>query len=84
MPERPDLEYVVPLLSRELAGATIAGMRVKKPVVLRVAVEGDPSGLLAGQRIRAVSRRAHFVHFALEVSPAHPLRAHPAGAITPP
>lgn len=65
MPERPDLEYVVPVLARELAGATIAGVRVKKPVVLRLAVAGSPAEALAGRTIGAVERRAHFVRFGL-------------------
>ncbi len=63
MPERPDLEYVVPRLDKELRGLTITGVRVKKPVVLRVAVPGTPQQLLVGQTFRAVTRRAHFVRF---------------------
>jgi formamidopyrimidine-DNA glycosylase len=66
VPERPDLDYVLPILSGELAGRTITGLSVKKPVVLRVAVEGHPERLLAGQTITAVTRRAHFACFALE------------------
>jgi len=65
MPERPDLEYVVPILAAELRGRTIQGVRVKKPVVLRVAVEGKLETLLQGKKIGAVARRAHFVRFAL-------------------
>jgi formamidopyrimidine-DNA glycosylase len=66
MPERPDLEYVVPILAKELTGRTITGVRVKKPVVLRLAVPGQPGDLLNGQTVRGVTRRAHFVLFALE------------------
>lgn len=65
MPERPDLEYVVPILARELAGRTISGVRVKKPVVLRIAVEGKLDDLLVGKTIGGVTRRAHFVLFDL-------------------
>lgn len=65
MPERPDLEYVVPILARELGGRTITGVRVKKPVVLRVAVEGKLDEIIAGQAIDTVARRAHFVDFRL-------------------
>jgi len=65
MPERPDLEYVVPILAKELAGRTITSFRVKKPVVLRIAVEGKPEELLAGKQFGAVERRAHFVRFDL-------------------
>jgi formamidopyrimidine-DNA glycosylase len=65
MAERPDLDYVVPILARELAGRAITSLRVKKPVVLRVAVEGAPDALLPGHVFRAVTRRAHFVRFEL-------------------
>jgi formamidopyrimidine-DNA glycosylase len=65
MPERPDLEYVVPILARELAGRRITGFRVKKPVVLRLAVEGKPEELLPGKVFGPVRRRAHFVRFDL-------------------
>jgi len=66
MPERPDLEYVVPILNAELVGRRISGVRVKKPVVLRVAVPGSPETLLVGETFTAVTRRAHFVCFALQ------------------
>ena len=66
MPERPDLEYVIPILDRELRGRTITGVRIKKPVVLRILIEGSPDGLLAGHAFRAVLRRAHFVLFELD------------------
>ena len=65
MPERPDLEYIVPILGRELAGLTIIALRIKKPVVLRVAVPGTPQQLLVGETFGAVTRRAHFVLFEL-------------------
>lgn len=65
MPERPDLEYVVPILARELEGRAVTAVRVKKPVVLRVAVPGKLEGLVVGKRFGAVTRRAHFVVFAL-------------------
>src|SRR5262245_48642166 len=70
MPERPDLEYVVPILDQELRRKTIRGVRVRKPVVLRIAVPGTPQELFIGQRVRAVRRRAHFVLFELEGTPA--------------
>ena len=66
MAERPDLEYVVPILERELAGRAIAGVRLRKPVVLRLAVPGTPAALLLGRRIARVARRAHFVRLELE------------------
>src|SRR6185295_1715953 len=66
MAERPDLDYVVPILDRELTGRAIAAVRVRKPVVLRIAVPGTPDDLLVGATIAGVRRRAHFVLFPLE------------------
>ncbi|WP_437829953.1 DNA-formamidopyrimidine glycosylase family protein [Sorangium sp. So ce1153] len=65
MPERPDLEYVVPILARELAGATVTGARVDSPVVLRVLLPERVDALLPGEEIRRVTRRAHAVIFEL-------------------
>jgi formamidopyrimidine-DNA glycosylase len=66
MPERPDLEYQVPILARELEGRTITEVRVDSPVVLRVAMRGEARALLVGRTIQRVTRRAHFVCFALD------------------
>jgi formamidopyrimidine-DNA glycosylase len=63
MAERPDLEYVVPILRRELEGRTVRSVRTKKPVVWRVAVTGTPEALLSGLTFADVQRRAHFVLF---------------------
>ena len=60
MPERPDLEYVVPKLVQRCVSATIAAVEVCTPVVLRTMVPGDPVDLL-----RSIERRAHFVDFDL-------------------
>ncbi|WP_437965980.1 DNA-formamidopyrimidine glycosylase family protein [Sorangium sp. So ce260] len=65
MPERPDLEYVVPILARELAGATVAAARVDSPVILRVLLPERLDALLPGTDIRRVTRRAHAVVFEL-------------------
>jgi formamidopyrimidine-DNA glycosylase len=66
MPERPDLEYVVPILDAELRGRAIADLRIKKPVVLRNALRGEPADVLRGRRFASVTRRAHFVLFTLD------------------
>ncbi len=55
MPERPDLEYVVPKLREALTGQVLGVPRVRKPVVLR-AMATDLVG-----RIDAVERRGHTV-----------------------
>lgn len=65
MPERPDLEYVVPILDRELRGRKVTGWRLKKPIVLRLLVDGKPEQLLLGKTFARVQRRAHFFLFEL-------------------
>src|SRR5512147_2020294 len=77
MPERPDLEYVVPILGRELAALTIVSVAVRKPVVLRLTVAGTPADLLSGRRIESVTRRAHFVLFALAGEPPLEIAVNP-------
>jgi formamidopyrimidine-DNA glycosylase len=66
MAERPDLDYWLPMLERELAGRRIAGVRVKKPVVLRLALPGTPAELLVGRGFGRVYRRGHFAVFELD------------------
>ncbi|MET0387567.1 MAG: DNA-formamidopyrimidine glycosylase family protein [Polyangiales bacterium] len=66
MAERPDLEYALPILQETLAGKRITSVKVQKPIVMRVAVKGDPAGLLQGQVFSRVERRAHFVLFGFE------------------
>jgi formamidopyrimidine-DNA glycosylase len=63
MPERPDLEYVVPRLDAQLRGKTVRAVTVKKPVVLRVAVEGKFEELVAGKTFGKIVRRSHMVIF---------------------
>lgn len=85
MPERPDLEYVIPILARNLKGARIAGVIVKKPPVLRLALQGTVADALVGRDIKAVERRLHFVMFTLAgPDPAVELVIHPmlAGKFT--
>ena len=77
MPERPELDYIVPILARELTGARITAVRVEDPVVLRMAVLGDVRALLPGRTIRGVTRRSHFVMFALDGAPELELAVHP-------
>lgn len=55
MPERPDLEYVVPRLAAELVGRSIVSAAVRKPVVLRCAADE-----VRGE-VRGVARRSHAV-----------------------
>jgi formamidopyrimidine-DNA glycosylase len=69
MPERPDLEYVLPRLDEALRGTTITGARVKKPVVLRVAIAGGLEANIVGRTIERVWRRAHFAMFEFRGEP---------------
>lgn len=86
MAERPDLEYAVPILARELAGRRITGVTVKKPVVLRLALPGSPAELLVGRRVQDVQRRAHFVLFSLDggTSDGGPAARPPADLVVAP
>jgi formamidopyrimidine-DNA glycosylase len=65
MPERPDLEYVIPKLDQALRGQTIRAASVHNPVVMRVAVLGKAPDLLPERQIVGVHRVAHMVHFEL-------------------
>jgi formamidopyrimidine-DNA glycosylase len=65
MPERPDLEYVVGVLDRELRGRSVTVALLQKPVVLRLALEGDLQSLCEQQRFVSVRRVSHFVRFGL-------------------
>ncbi|MCB9743750.1 MAG: Fpg/Nei family DNA glycosylase [Alphaproteobacteria bacterium] len=78
MPERPDLDYLIPILQDTLAGRTLTRIQVTNPVLFRVALAGTPEALLAGRRLRAVERRGHFVRFLTEGGPelvVHPMLA---------
>lgn len=65
MPERPDLEYIVDVLSRELLGREIVAAELRKPVVLRLLLEGDLETLAVGQRFVSVARQSHFLRLGL-------------------
>ena len=84
MPERPELDHVVPILREEVVGRAIIEAQVLDPVVLRVAVLGDARELLTGRSITGVQRRAHFVMFSLSGAPDLELAVHPmlAGRFT--
>lgn len=73
MAERPDLEYALPILAVELAGARIARVEVDKPVVVRVATARpddrfEPPQI--GATFGAVERRAHVALLALDAADA--------------
>jgi formamidopyrimidine-DNA glycosylase len=65
MPELPDLLYIQTYLRRHIRGRTIAGVRVKQPVVLRVAVPESCETALRGRKIQDISLHGPFLQFAL-------------------
>ena len=65
MPELPDLEYIVSILGRALPGRRIESVRVKNPVVLRLAVPGTIQEACAGQVFGRCCRHGHFLRFAV-------------------
>jgi len=72
MPERPELDYQRDLLTHTLTGATITGVRVLDPVLLRMMVLGDVAEHVVGRTIGPIVRKAHFLLFQLE-GPAPPM-----------
>ena len=65
MPELPDLAYIESVLQPALAGRRIIAARTGDPLVLRVMVPDPFPSVLVGRRITSVTRRGHFMHFAL-------------------
>lgn len=65
MPERPDLEYIVDVLSRELVGRHVVAAELRKPVVLRLLLEGELETSIVGQRFVDLRRQSHFLRFGL-------------------
>jgi formamidopyrimidine-DNA glycosylase len=63
MPERPDLDYALPILKESLQSARIAEVELHKPPVLRLAVEGSVQDALVGREICDLRRHLHFVCF---------------------
>ena len=66
MPERPDLDYAIPILGKALQGLEIVSTELHKPAVLRQAFEGTLDEVLVGSRIASLSRHLHFIRFELE------------------
>lgn len=69
MPERPDLEYVVPLLHAALVDRTVQTVTVKKPVVMRMLVTGGVD-VFKNTQFKAVKRHGHFVLFETACAPS--------------
>jgi formamidopyrimidine-DNA glycosylase len=67
MPEIPDLQVIQEVLERRVRHASIAEVRVYRPLVLRVLdPAAPPEGWLTGRRIEAIGRHGKFLHWALD------------------
>ncbi|HEX3694897.1 MAG TPA: DNA-formamidopyrimidine glycosylase family protein [Polyangia bacterium] len=66
MPELPDLAHVESVLRPALGGRRVVGARTGDPLVLRVMVTEPFPALLIGRTFTDVSRRGHFMRFALD------------------
>jgi formamidopyrimidine-DNA glycosylase len=75
MPELPDLTYLEKRLPPLLRGRRINEVIVTEPVVVRMLLPGDFSGMLIGQSFREVRRHGPFLVFAL--SEGRELVVHP-------
>jgi formamidopyrimidine-DNA glycosylase len=75
MPELPDLEYIVSVLNGTLQGRRILRVRVKNPIVLRMAIAGTVQELCAGRAFGTCSRHGHFL--LLPVGDAYALVVNP-------
>lgn len=72
MPELPELEIVAEVLSRRLLGRSIDEVRIDPrggPIVLRNLLDGDPTEILAGAVLSAISRRGKYLLFDLDPGP---------------
>ncbi|HWT80854.1 MAG TPA: DNA-formamidopyrimidine glycosylase family protein [Candidatus Methylomirabilis sp.] len=75
MPELPDLEYIVSVLDQAVRGRRIHQVRIKNPIVLRLAVRGTLEDICLGQAFGRCWRHGHFV--VLEIGEAHELIVNP-------
>lgn len=66
MPELPDLEVIREYLAPRLVDVAIASVQVRRPIVMRNLLGGDPADHLVGQRFTRVGRRGKFLLFSLE------------------
>ncbi len=66
MPELPDLEVIREVLASHLPGAAITAVEVRRPIIVRNLLSGDPAQLLVGRRFASVSRRGKFLLLQLE------------------
>jgi len=75
MPELPDLEYIISVLGRKVAGRRILQARVRNPIVLRLGLPGTLPDLCRGRPLGRCWRHGHFL--VLEVGGAYDLIVNP-------
>ena len=61
MPEAPDLEVIKDVLNRRVRGLTVSGVRVLKPLELRVLASDDIAGDVTGRTVTGFTRRGKFL-----------------------
>jgi formamidopyrimidine-DNA glycosylase len=61
MPELPDLEVIREYLHPRLAGAGVEEARVRRPLIVRNLLGGDPAAQLTGRRFLGARRRGKFL-----------------------
>jgi formamidopyrimidine-DNA glycosylase len=66
MPELPDLEVIRAVLGRELPGAIVASVEVRRPIIVRNLLPGDLAETLVGRRFTEVTRRGKFLLLSLD------------------
>jgi formamidopyrimidine-DNA glycosylase len=66
MPELPDLEVIREFLAPRLAGVVITSVEVRRPLVVRNLLGGDPGDHLVGRCFAGVDRRGKFLLLLLD------------------
>jgi formamidopyrimidine-DNA glycosylase len=66
MPELPDLEVIREFLAPRLTDVAIAAAEVRRPLVVRNLMGGDPAAHLVGRRFSGVERRGKFLLLPLD------------------
>lgn len=66
MPELPDLEVIREYLALHLPGVSITTAQVRRPVVVRHLLEGEPAEHLLGRKFVGVQRRGKFLILSLD------------------
>jgi formamidopyrimidine-DNA glycosylase len=66
MPELPDLTIVGEFLAQHIIGTSISAAEIRRPIVVRNLLGGDPVGHLVGRQFADVHRRAKYLLLSLD------------------